>query len=199
VADQGEVSSLGIESAWHVEEHIERLRGVLNSPQGPSLNQTARLAEHLFRVPVAMLGFLDEASECPEVFGVGGLDPRQFTGLIGARDGPLQRMVVTDTRRGVPPDAEAGLFDQTGIRAFVTQSLFSVDGIDLRVLLIADTVARPDLCGPAVDLLADLAAIIVTHIEFRITAARMRDANLRAAADTAPVLLWVTAAGGFYT
>jgi hypothetical protein len=199
VADQGEVSSLGIESAWHVEEHIERLRGVLNS---------ARLAEHLFRVPVAMLGFLDEASECPEVFGVGGLDPRQFTGLIGARDGPLQRMVVTDTRRGVPPDAEAGLFDQTGIRAFVTQSLFSVDGIDLRVLLIADTVARPDLCGPAVDLLADLAAIIVTHIEFRITAARvlaaeadwrMRDANLRAAADTAPVLLWVTAAGGFYT
>ena len=151
--------SFEIESAGHVEEHIARLCDVVNSPQGPYLNQTARLAQHLFSVPVAMIGFLNEASECQEVFGVGGLEPRQFAELVGTREGPLQRMVVTDTRRGIPPDAGAGLFDQTGIRSFATQPLLSADGIDLGVFLIADRVPRPDLCGATVDLLADLKSL----------------------------------------
>jgi len=195
----------GYDGAGAVEEHLERLCSILNEPQGLYLNHIARLAQHVFRVPVAMLGFLNDASQCHELFGNGGLAPCQFAELIGAGDGPLQRVVVTDTRRG---GAGSGFLDGTGIRAYATQPLFSADGIDMGAFLIADTVPRPDLCGDAVDLLADLGALVVTHIEYRITAAqvldadaawRVKDTSLRSAADAAPVLLWVAAADGCYT
>jgi len=196
------------ENAEQNEEYLERLCCILNAPQGLYLNHIARLAQHVFRVPVAMLGFFNDASQCQELFGSGDLAPAEFAELAGAGDGPLQRVVVTDTRRGGLGGKATCPVDGGAIRAYATQPLFSADGIDMGAFLIADTVPRPDLCGDTVDLLADLAALVVTHIEYRITAAqildadaewRMMDASLRSAADTTPVLLWLTAADGCYT
>lgn len=167
-------------------------RDLLDEPEHEILLRLTSLVEHLFRVPVAYMALL-------------GPDLTVITRIGSGREHwqhlqtfPLIAAVAEPNLWPDPSGAPVSGFLSGDLKFAASAPLRSSDGLELGVLVIADTEPRPGFSRSDLETLAELAGVLAGKMELRMMACQARETELslqeaerrfRNIADAAPVLI----------
>jgi putative two-component system response regulator len=159
------------------QERLKELQryAILDSPPEVRFDRITRLAARLFDVPTAVISLVDEHRQWFK--STHGSDLRETP-----RDISFCTHVIRSDEVMVIPDATADprfaasplVTGPTQTRFYAGAPLLTPGGFRLGALCLIDTVPRPALSAEETVNLADLAAMVVDELEFRL-AERERD------------------------
>ncbi len=164
---------------------------LLDEPEHAGLLRVTRLVERIFHVPAAYIAMLGPGLQVVSRIGSGN---QYWTQL---RSFPLRPAV------GHPQVFHSGTespegFEWGDLKFAASAPLRSIDGLELGVLVIADTRRRPDFSDQDRETLSELATILAGKMELRTLACEARETELslleaerrfRNIANSAPVLI----------
>src|SRR5579871_300630 len=183
-------------SATRFVETDRYIEHILESPERPELLRLTTLAEYLFRVPVAYLALMDDASTVVSRIGSG----QEYWPMLGSFP-----MALTMWRAAVVRDSSGRFGD---LQFAATAPLMTSSGVSLGSLVIADKSLRPDFSEQDINALSDLASVLAAKMELRLLAFHARESDLalreserrfETIADCAPVLIICSGADGAST
>ncbi len=166
------------------DDEFERLAeldryAILSTPPEEMFDTITKLAARLFHCPIGLLSFV-------------ATNRQWFKSCIGlgvsetSRDVSLCSWVILSDSVLVVPDAtdDPRFADNSlvnlegGIRFYAGAPLISPRGFNIGTLCIIDTVPRPlGLTGEEIATLTDLARIVITHLEERVSAQKAGEVN----------------------
>jgi PAS domain S-box-containing protein len=154
-------------------DQAERLRAledleILDTPPEPEFDRIARLASHIFDVPMAAISIIDKDRRWLKAW-IGMAAPETSRGWDLCAHAILSDdvLVVPDTLLDPRFASNPLVVGEPGIRFYSGAPLRSRDGYQLGALCISDTAPRPDLDAKQRAILSDLASMVVDHLEAR--------------------------------
>jgi diguanylate cyclase (GGDEF)-like protein len=158
---------------------------ILDTPPESAFDRVTRLAAQLLEAPIALINLIDDRRIwIKSMYGLAGLTevPRE-PGLCSSaieRDVPH---VIEDAARDVRSANNVFVAGPLGIRFYVGVPLVTNDGFAIGTLCVLDR--KPRRADPSkVEMLGELAEIVVDELELRLAARRLiHEASLRASAE----------------
>jgi PAS domain S-box-containing protein len=167
-------------------------RNPLDEPECDGLLRLAKLAGHLFRVPIAYMALLGPDSEVVTRIGIGSdywAELSSFCLLATT----LSQPIVGPNMGGGPTGLANGK-----IEFAAAVPLVASDGMELGLLLIADVKPRPEFSPEDHENLKELAGVLAGKMELRLMAVQARESErstreaegrFRSIANSAPVMI----------
>jgi PAS domain S-box-containing protein len=185
------------------QERLKELQryAILDSPPEARFDRITRLATRMFRVPTALISLVDEHRQWFK--STHGTDLRETPREISFCTHAIRSdevMVIPDATADPRFAASPLVTGPAQIRFYAGAPLITPGGFRLGALCLNDTVPRPALSAEETANLADLAAMVVDELDFRL-AERERGEMERLFAlvfETVPVAISVTDQDGFY-
>jgi PAS domain S-box-containing protein len=164
--------------------------GILDTPPEEAFDRVTRIAAPLFRVPVALISFIDCRRQwIKSQLGVEREEMWRELALCEPMIASDRVLVVADTRRD-GRFAEHPAVRQGGIRFYAGAPLVTREGHHIGTLCIMDHVPRPDIAEEDAEQLARLAGIVVDELELRAVERRLtRELSSRGLAESRLKLL----------
>ncbi len=172
---------------------------LLEEPEHEVLLRLTCLVEHLFRVPFAYMALLGPDLTVLTRIGSG----KQHWDYL--KTFPLSRALAGTILWPDPSGAPVPEFVPGELKFAASAPLRASDGLDLGVMVIADTQPRPDFSQRDAETLAELAGVLAGKMELRMMVSQARETELslkeaerrfRNIADAAPVLIIYTGDDG---
>jgi PAS domain S-box-containing protein len=165
---------------------------LLEEPEHDVIFRLTRLVQHLFSVPIAYMALLGSDLNVLTRIGSG----KQYWDYL--RTYPLARSLARPMVWPDPSGTPASGFNPGELKFAASAPLRSSDGLELGLLVIADTQARPHFSERDVETFAELAGVLAGKMELRMMVSQARETELslkeaerrfRNIADAAPVLI----------